>query len=56
MRPNKNGGFQHEKCGYYRFKNEKDEFLDEFGNVVPKTDPDFHIKTHIPSSQPKRKR
>jgi hypothetical protein len=34
--------------GYMRWKNEKDEFLDVDGNVVPKDDPDYDILTHIP--------
>ena len=48
MRPDKNGKFHHNETGYWRLNNENGDFLDEFGNIVPVTDPDFHIKTHIP--------
>jgi RHS repeat-associated protein len=41
------------KLGYWRRKNANDEFLDEAGNVVPDTDPDFQWKTHIPYTGPK---
>jgi len=36
------------KNGYWRRQNEHGEFLDEFGEVVPESDPDFMFKTHIP--------
>ena len=51
MHPDKNGRFPHEKTGYWRVQNELGEFLDEFGNVVPKTDPLFNVKTHIMGAQ-----
>ena len=37
-----------EKNGYFRWMDEAGEHLDEAGKVVPKTDPDFMWKTHIP--------
>ena len=37
-----------EKNGYFRWKNELGEFLDELGNVVLTADSDFMWKTHIP--------
>ena len=37
-----------EKNGYFRWMDEAGEHLDEAGKVVPKTDPDFLLKTHIP--------
>jgi RHS repeat-associated protein len=50
MRPNPNGSFAHQKSGYWRMQNAAGQYLDEFGNVVPMTDPNFNIKTHIPYS------
>jgi hypothetical protein len=38
--------------GYWRWTSEQGEFLDEFGNVVAPTDPDFQFKTHIIYSGP----
>lgn len=35
------------KDGYWRRQNENKEFLDEYGNVVPESDPQFQEKTHI---------
>jgi hypothetical protein len=50
MRPDPQGKYFHEKTGYWRLQNAAGDYLDEFGNVVPITDPNFSIKTHIPYS------
>jgi len=51
MRPEPDAiNFQHERTGYWRWKNADDEWLDESGKVVHASDPDFHRKTHIPYS------
>ena len=47
MYPKKNGKWAHEETGYFRRQNANGEFLDMHGNVVPQTDPLFHVKTHI---------
>jgi len=51
MFPDKNGTFVAEQLGYWRVKNQLGEYLDEFGNVIPETDPLFNVKTHIPGGQ-----
>jgi hypothetical protein len=33
--------------GYFRWRNEKGEYLDAKGTLVPNTDVDFQFKTHI---------
>jgi len=50
MRPDPSGGFHHQRTGYWRIQDADGNFLDEFGNIVSRMDPDFHIKTHIPFS------
>lgn len=51
MRPSgKNPGqskWSRESNGYFRWKNESDEFLDIDGSVVHPSDPLFNEKTHI---------
>lgn len=37
-----------ESNGYMRWQNERGEFLDIDGNVVPRTHPEFNELTHIP--------
>ena len=34
--------------GYFRRRNANGDYLDVNGNVIPKTDPNFQWKTHIP--------
>ncbi|MCB9286263.1 MAG: DUF4157 domain-containing protein [Lewinellaceae bacterium] len=34
--------------GYFRWNNENGDFLDIDGNIIPRSDPDFQWKTHIP--------
>lgn len=52
MRPNGKNSTQsdwsRQSNGYFRWQNENGEFLDIDGNIVPKSDPDFQWKTHIP--------
>jgi hypothetical protein len=43
-----NSQWSRQENGYFRWKNEKDEFLDIDGKVVPNNDPDLQFKTHIP--------
>lgn len=47
MYPQKDARWAHERTGYFRRMNEKGQFLDMHGNVVEKSDPLFHVKTHI---------
>ncbi|WP_437576460.1 hypothetical protein [Sorangium sp. So ce887] len=46
--PRSKGVWGRLKLGYWRMQDELGRFLDENGNVVPETDPDFQFKTHIP--------
>jgi len=43
-----NSKWSRQSNGYFRWRNEKGDFLDVDGNVVPLQDPDFMWKTHIP--------
>jgi hypothetical protein len=47
MYPNPEGRFYHQQTGYFRRINPDGQYLDMHGNVVPETDPLFHVKTHI---------
>jgi hypothetical protein len=51
MRPNggnpSNSQWSRQANGYFRWQNERGEFLDISGNVVTRTDPLFDEKTHI---------
>lgn len=46
--PRSRGVWGRLKLGYWRMQDELGRFLDENGNVVPESDPEFHFKTHIP--------
>ncbi|WP_199789873.1 hypothetical protein [Sorangium cellulosum] len=46
--PRSQGVWGRLKLGYWRMQDELGRFLDENGNVVAETDPDFQFKTHIP--------
>ncbi|NJO01279.1 MAG: hypothetical protein HC880_05905 [Bacteroidia bacterium] len=43
-----NAKWSREANGYFRWLDEQENFLDVNGKVVPKTDPNFQWRTHIP--------
>ncbi|XXY54662.1 hypothetical protein WME91_26370 [Sorangium sp. So ce269] len=46
--PRSRGVWHRLKLGYWRMQDELGRLLDENGNVVPESDPDYKFKTHIP--------